>query len=105
MTNDEWDARPGATESALGHTRHSSLVTRHLVVPLLGHPVAHSLSPAFQDAAFAHGGIAARYELWDVEPGDLAAAVARPRAAGRNGRPPCRRRCWRACRATRSSTI
>ncbi|HET8629471.1 MAG TPA: shikimate dehydrogenase [Thermomicrobiales bacterium] len=63
-------------------TRHSSLVTRHSVVPLLGHPVAHSLSPAFQDAAFAAAGIPARYVLWDVAPGELAAAVARLREPG-----------------------
>ncbi|HEX5506765.1 MAG TPA: shikimate dehydrogenase [Thermomicrobiales bacterium] len=62
--------------------RHSSFVIRHSVVPLLGHPVAHSLSPAFQDAAFAHAGIAARYALWDVAPGELAAAVARLRDPG-----------------------
>ena len=50
-------------------------------MPLLGHPVAHSLSPAFQDAAFARAGIAARYALWDTAPGELPAAVARLRGA------------------------
>ncbi len=33
---------------------------------VIGHPVAHSLSPAFQNAALAHCGLDARYELWDT---------------------------------------
>lgn len=33
---------------------------------IIGHPVAHSLSPAFQSAAFASCGLDARYELWDT---------------------------------------
>ena len=60
---------------------HSALRIPHSIVPLLGHPVAHSLSPAFQDAAFAQAGIAARYALWDTAPEDLPAAVARLRGA------------------------
>jgi len=47
---------------------------------LLGHPVAHSLSPAFQQAAFDHFGLPVRYELLDVAPKGLAAAVAALRA-------------------------
>lgn len=61
-------------------TNHDAAHTaRPAIVPLLGHPVAHSLSPAFQDAAFAHAGINARYELWDVAPAQLPAVVARLR--------------------------
>jgi shikimate dehydrogenase len=33
---------------------------------IIGHPVAHSLSPAFQAAAFAHTGFDVTYELWDT---------------------------------------
>ncbi len=33
---------------------------------LLGHPVAHSLSPVFQNAALAAAGLSLRYELVDV---------------------------------------
>ncbi|GMV86723.1 MAG: shikimate dehydrogenase (NADP(+)) [Dehalococcoidia bacterium] len=33
---------------------------------IIGHPVAHSLSPAFQTAAFAHCGLDAVYERWDT---------------------------------------
>jgi shikimate dehydrogenase len=52
---------------------------------LLGHPVAHSLSPHFQNAALDSAGIALRYEALDVPPGRLAttlAMLARERAAG-----------------------
>jgi shikimate dehydrogenase len=45
-------------------------------VVLIGHPVAHSLSGAMQQAAFDHLGIDARYELWDRAPMALAEAVA-----------------------------
>ena len=37
-------------------------------VVLIGHPVAHSLSGAMQQAAFDALGIDARYELWDRAP-------------------------------------
>src|SRR6185436_14379712 len=39
---------------------------------LLGHPVAHSLSPHFQSAALARAGISLRYEALDVPPLELA---------------------------------
>lgn len=52
---------------------------------LLGHPVAHSLSPVFQQAALDAAGIALRYELLDVAPGDLAAAIDALRAVGAAG--------------------
>ena len=41
-------------------------------VVLIGHPVAHSLSGAMQQAAFDELGIDAAYELWDRAPIDLA---------------------------------
>ncbi len=44
-------------------------------VVLIGHPVAHSLSGAMQQAAFDALGIDARYELWDRPPIELAHAV------------------------------
>lgn len=44
-------------------------------VVLIGHPVAHSLSGAMQQAAFDDLGIDARYELWDKAPIDLADAI------------------------------
>jgi Shikimate 5-dehydrogenase len=45
-------------------------------VVLIGHPVAHSLSGAMQQAAFDHLGIDATYELWDRAPMTLAEAIA-----------------------------
>ena len=44
-------------------------------VYLLGHPVAHSLSPAMHNAAFAALGLPHRYETRDVEPSRLADVV------------------------------
>ncbi|MEO7085128.1 MAG: shikimate dehydrogenase [Gemmatimonadaceae bacterium] len=52
---------------------------------LLGHPVSHSRSPTFQNAALAAAGIPVRYEAIDVDPGQFGEAVAmirRERAAG-----------------------
>jgi shikimate dehydrogenase len=44
-------------------------------VVLIGHPVAHSLSGAMQQAAFDSAGIDAKYELWDRAPIALADAI------------------------------
>lgn len=53
---------------------------------LLGHPVAHSLSPRFQNAALEAAGLATRYAALDVIPSALAGAVAtvRENALGGN---------------------
>ena len=48
-------------------------------VVLIGHPVAHSLSGAMQQAAFDALGIDARYELWDRRQIELAEAIAQLR--------------------------
>ena len=45
-------------------------------VVLIGHPVAHSLSGAMQQAAFDELGVDARYELWDKPPIELADSIA-----------------------------
>ncbi len=47
---------------------------------LLGHPVSHSLSPRFQQAALDHHRIALRYEALDVAPDQLHGVVADLRA-------------------------
>ena len=52
---------------------------------LLGHPVAHSISPRFQNAALKAAGIPLTYELLDVHPDALdrtLALLASERAAG-----------------------
>lgn len=48
-------------------------------VVLIGHPVAHSLSGAMQQAALDAAGIDATYEVWDRSPLALSAAVAEVR--------------------------
>lgn len=48
---------------------------------LLGHPVGHSLSPAFQNAALRAAGLDVCYEALDVEGSDFEATVDRLRAA------------------------
>ena len=50
-------------------------------VVLIGHPVAHSLSGAMQQAAFNSLGIDATYELWDKTPHELPEAIAELRGA------------------------
>lgn len=52
------------------------------LVALLGHPVAHSLSPQLHNAAFAAVGFDAVYVALDVAPGAVGAAVAGVRALG-----------------------
>jgi shikimate dehydrogenase len=42
---------------------------------LVGHPVAHSLSPKFQNAALRSAGLPLTYEAVDVPPGDLASTL------------------------------
>jgi shikimate dehydrogenase len=44
-------------------------------VVLIGHPVAHSLSGAMQQAAFDAQGVDAAYELWDRAPIQLADSI------------------------------
>jgi shikimate dehydrogenase len=48
---------------------------------IIGHPVAHSLSPVFQAAAFREHGLDVVYERWDTLPELLAARVLRLREA------------------------
>jgi shikimate dehydrogenase len=52
------------------------------LVALLGHPVAHSLSPRMQNAAFAARALDWTYVACDVQPDALPAAVAGLRALG-----------------------
>jgi shikimate dehydrogenase len=52
---------------------------------IIGDPVAHSLSPAMQSAAFAAAGIQARYDAIRVAEGESAGAIAGLRAQGYAG--------------------
>jgi shikimate dehydrogenase len=52
---------------------------------LVGHPVAHSLSPALQNAALRHAGLPIVYEAIDVPPAELDDAIPRLIAARAGG--------------------
>jgi len=52
---------------------------------LLGHPVAHTLSPLFQNAALQRAGIALKYEAFDIAPEKLEDAVRRIREIAASG--------------------
>jgi shikimate dehydrogenase len=52
------------------------------VIGLIGYPLAHSISPVFQQAALDHLGPDARYELWETERDVLAERVAGIRRSG-----------------------
>ncbi len=64
------------------YERHDTFSQPPRRVGLIGHPVAHSHSPAMQQAAFDAVGVAARYELWDTPPEAVAERVARLREPG-----------------------
>ncbi len=57
----------------------------NMIVALLGHPVAHSLSPAMHNAAFGVLGLPWSYESFDVQPSRLAEAVRGAHALGMVG--------------------
>jgi len=50
-------------------------------IAVIGHPLAHSISPAVYAAAFASAGIEGNTELWDVAPDDLEMHIGRLRDA------------------------
>jgi len=54
-------------------------------VGLIGYPVGHSISPAFQQAAFDYLGLDIRYELWETEPDNLGEVVQNIRSPYRLG--------------------
>ena len=62
-------------------------------VVLIGHPLKHSISPAFQQPAFDHLALDVMYEKWETPEEELAAAVDRLRRAsvlGANVTIPCK---------------
>ena len=44
-------------------------------VGVIGYPIGHSVSPAFQQAALDYQSIDATYQAWEVEPGDVSRFV------------------------------
>jgi shikimate dehydrogenase len=53
-----------------------------LLVGIFGFPLAHSISPAFQQAAFDYYSLPIRYQAWPTPPDRLEAEVARLRGDG-----------------------
>lgn len=54
-------------------------------IGIVGHPLAHSLSPVFQQAALDDAGLDITYELWDTPADGLAARIASLRSEGTLG--------------------
>src|SRR6185369_10816151 len=76
--DDRWRGqRRGLVPRLLHRARRAEVMTKRVV--LIGHPVAHSLSGAMQQAAFNAARVDAAYELWDRAPIQLADAVAEVR--------------------------
>lgn len=50
-------------------------MSRYYRLGLIGHPVAHSLSPALHKAALDHFNLSGNYELMDIKPEDLKVRV------------------------------
>jgi shikimate dehydrogenase len=67
---------------------------------LLGHPVAHSLSPILQNAALEAAGISLKYEAIDVPPAQLAATLVQAAKEGWAGNVtiPHKAEVWAECR-------
>lgn len=61
------------------------MTSKTQLVGLFGHPVSHSQSPLMHNAAFAETGLDFAYVAFDVEPENLADAVAGIRALGLKG--------------------
>jgi shikimate dehydrogenase len=66
---------PPCARSASARLNARMIGARTRIVALLGHPVAHSLSPRMQNAAFAARGLDWAYVALDVPPARLADAV------------------------------
>ena len=52
---------------------------------IIGHPIGHSISPVFQQAALDAIGLDGTYQAWDVAPGEVGEFVADLRAPGTLG--------------------
>lgn len=63
-------------------TCRTSIRNNALQVGLIGYPVEHSFSPAFQQAAFDALSIDARYHLWPTPPEQVPARIAALRLPG-----------------------
>jgi len=56
-------------------TERGPATRQELLLALIGHPVAHSLSPAMHKAALAHFQLAGNYSAIDIEPEELGESI------------------------------
>src|ERR1700674_2621516 len=70
-----WSGSSRSCSTALPAKTTASVSKNPGRLVLLGHPVAHSLSPIFQNAALRAAGISLLYEAVDVAPRDLRALL------------------------------
>ncbi|MFH1140881.1 MAG: shikimate dehydrogenase [Chloroflexota bacterium] len=75
--------KTGFPHSQVANNGKASRYVKHVV--LLGHPVSHSVSPAFQQAAFDNCDVPFRYSALDVSPADLESTVRSLRGSGFRG--------------------
>jgi shikimate dehydrogenase len=66
----------------MSHSGGLTISAETRVLAVLGHPIAHSLSPVMHNAALQAQGVDAVYLAFDVEPGDLPSALRGLRALG-----------------------
>lgn len=56
-------------------TEQGPATRQELLLALIGHPVAHSLSPAMHKAALSHFNLSGNYSAIDIEPEELADSI------------------------------
>src|SRR6202040_2695378 len=77
-----WSGSSRSCSTALPAKTTASVTKNPGRLVLLGHPVAHSLSPIFQNAALRAAGISLLYEAVDVAPRDLRALLKKLKELG-----------------------
>lgn len=92
-----------ADSDTAGHGPTANTVPTGLVI--LGHPIAHSLSPVFQGAALAACGFTQRYDRVDTPPATLDATLADCRQRGLGGNVTVPLKELVAARAARCSAV
>ena len=80
------DAEKRLTDLLTARAEHyASFKVKFQRFAVIGHPVAHSLSPVMHAANFAARELAATYEKFDVEPGQVASFLAAKKREGFTG--------------------
>src|ERR1700720_595634 len=77
-----WSGSSRSCSTALPAKTTASVTKNPGRLVLLGHPVAHSLSPIFQNAALRAAGMSLLYEAVDVAPRELLPLLRKFKALG-----------------------